>query len=174
MSDFRHQNAILHFVLRAHCATAFAVLLNTQLPQRSRASEVGDESVVVLFATCRSSTNVFATLMKRLKDAYVVASLASWIWDLGHARLSIQSDGEPAILALVAAVRTEVIAHGCAEQIVCQSSPSGSHEFNGAAERTLQQARGMERVYLKHEREKTGSLFFPSLPWWAWALRHAA
>ena len=25
MSDFRHQNAILHFVLRAHCATACAV-----------------------------------------------------------------------------------------------------------------------------------------------------
>ena len=38
VSDFRHQNAILHFVLRAHCATAFAVFLSTQLPQRLRAS----------------------------------------------------------------------------------------------------------------------------------------
>ena len=38
-------------------------------------TEVGDDPVVALFATCRSSTNVFATLCteKVPKDAYVVS-----------------------------------------------------------------------------------------------------
>ena len=107
------------------------------------------------------------------KDTYVVAAFASWIWELGHVRLIIQSDGEPAILALVAAVRDKVIADGKAEQITCQTSPKGSHESNGTAERTVQQVRGMARVYLEHVREKTGSEFPPKSPWWAWALRHA-
>ena len=137
---------------------------------------VGDESVVALFATCRSSTHVFATLctVKGPNDAYVVAAFASWIWELGHARLFIQSDGESAILALVLAVRDKVIADGKAEQIVCQISPRGSHESNGAAERTVQQVRRMARVFVEHVREKTESVFPPSSPWWAWTLRHAA
>ena len=57
--------------------------------------------------------------MKGPKDMYAVAAFASWIWEWGHARLIIQSDGEPAILALVAAVRHKVIADGEAEQITC-------------------------------------------------------
>ena len=139
-------------------------------------TDVGEEPVIALFASCRSSTNLFATLctQKGPKDTYVVAAFASWIWELGHVRLIIQSDGEPAILALVAAVRDKVIADGKAEQITCQTSPKGSHESNGAAERTVQQVRGMARVYLEHVREKTGSEFPPKSPWWAWALRHAA
>ena len=77
-------------------------------------------------------------------------------------------------LALVSAVRDKVIADGKAEQITCQVSPKGSHESNGAAERAVQQVRGMARVYLEHVRENTGSAFPPKSLWWAWALRHAA
>ena len=137
---------------------------------------MGEELAVALFASCRSSTNLFATLctMKGAKDTYVVAAFASWIWELGHARLIIQSDGEPAILALVSAVRDKVIVDGKAEQITCQVSLKGSHESNGAAERTVQQVRGVARVYLEHVRKKTGSEFPPKSPWWAWALRRAA
>ena len=78
--------------------------------------------VVALFASCRSWTNLFATLCttKGPKDTYMVAAFASSTWELGHARLIIQSDGEPAILALVSAVRDKVIADGKAEQITCQ------------------------------------------------------
>ena len=98
--------------------------------------------MVALFASCRSSTNFFATLCttKGPKETKVVAAFASLIWELGHARFIIQSDGEPAILSLVAAVRDMVIADGKAEQIIRQVSPKGSHESNGAAERTVQGA----------------------------------
>ena len=46
--------------------------------------EVGDEPVVALFATCRSSTNVFATLctVKGPKDAHVVSG-SFCVVDLG-------------------------------------------------------------------------------------------
>ena len=50
---------------------------------------------------------------------YVVAAFASWIWELDHARLIIQSDGELAILALVSSIRDMVIADGKVEQITC-------------------------------------------------------
>ena len=69
---------------------------------------------------------------------------------------------------------SETIAERKAEQITCQVSSKGSHKSNGAAERTVQQARGMARVYLEYVREKTGYEFLPRSPWWAWALRHAA
>ena len=47
------------------------------------------------------------------KDA--VAACACLIWELGHARLIIQSDPEPAILAMVSAVRDMVVADGKAD-----------------------------------------------------------
>ena len=105
--------------------------------------------------------------------AYVVAAFASWIWELGHARLVVQGDGELAILALVAAFRDKVIADGRAEQIVCPISPRGSHESNGAADRTVQQVRGMARVYLEHERENLDLCFLRTHPCRR-ALRHGA
>ena len=138
-------------------------------------TDAGEEPVVALFASCRSSTNPFATLCttKGPKDTYVVAAFASWMWKLGHARFIIQSDGEPALHALVEGVRDKVTADGKTEEITDQVSPKGSYESNGAAERTEQQVRGMARVYLEHVREKTGSEFLPN-SWWAWSLRHAA
>ena len=95
--------------------------------------------------------------MKGPSGAYVVAAFASWIWELGHTRVIIQSDGQPAILALVAVVRDKVIADGRTKQVVCQIPPKGSHESDGAAERTVQQVRGMARVCLEHVRDLTGS-----------------
>ena len=123
-----------------------------------------------MFVSCRSPLNLFATLctQKGPKDTYAVVAFASWIWEIGHIRLIIQSDGEPDILALVAAVRDKIITDGRTEQITCRVSPKGSHESNGAEERTVQQVRDMARVYLEHVREKTGSEFPQKSPWWAW------
>ena len=132
-------------------------------------TDAGEVPVVAWFASYRSLTTFSPLCAQRTESA-----IACWIWEQCHARLIIQSDGEPAILALVAAVRHKVIADGEAEQITCLVSPKGSHESNGAAERTAQQVRGMARIHLKHVREKTGSKFPRKSPWWAWALRHAA
>ena len=120
-------------------------------------TDVGEEPVVALFASCRSSTKLFATLctMKGPKDTYVVAAFASWIWELGRATKS------PPFLPWFQPSKDKVMADGEAEQITCQVSPKGSHESNGAAERIVQQVRGMARVYLEHVREKTGCEFPP-------------
>eukprot|EP00975_Prorocentrum_lima_P060456 12680183-Prorocentrum_lima.AAC.1 len=52
------------------------------------------------FASCRSTTNIFATacLTKGANDVYAVAAFASWLMELGHARMVLQTDGELAIL----------------------------------------------------------------------------
>ena len=139
-------------------------------------TEQGEALVVALFGVCRASTNLFATLclQKGPTDAYGVAAMAAWIWELGHPRMVLQCDGEPAIMAFLNAVRDRVVQQGKAEQITVQVSPVGSHQSNGAAEKAVQQLRGMARVYLEHIKDKTGVLFGATSNWWAWALRHAA
>ena len=82
--------------------------------------------------------------------------------------------GNPPFLLSFLLSETEVIADGRADQTVCQISPRSSHESSGAAERTVQQVRGMVRVFWEHECDKTGSVFPSSSPWWVWALRQAA
>ena len=69
--------------------------------------------------------------MKGPKDTYALAAFASWIWELGHARLIIQSD----IFALVAMVGDKVIADGKAEQITCQVSKKRVHTHRATGER---------------------------------------
>ena len=124
-------------------------------------TDVGEEPVVAWFASCRSSTNLFATLCttKGPKDTYVVAAFASWIWELGHARLIIQSDGEPAILALVSSFRDKVIADG----------KSGTDHVSGFTE-GFTRVQWSGRTYCatgevwRDVREKTGSEFPPKSP----------
>ena len=69
---------------------------------------------------------------------------------------------------------TNVIADGRGRTDCVLDFATGLAQANGAAERTVQQVRRMARVFLAHVREKTGSVFPSSSPWWAWALRHAA
>ena len=88
-------------------------------------ADSGEVPVFAWFASCRSLTTFSPLCAQRTESA-----IACWIWEQGHARLIIESDGEPAILALVAAVRHKVIADGEAEQITCLVSPKGSHESN--------------------------------------------
>ena len=128
-------------------------------------TDVGEELVLALFASCRPSTNLFATLCttKGPKDTYVVAAFASWIWELGHARSIIQSDGIPPFFTRQSQGHSSGTDHA-----------SGFTEGFTRVERSGRQVRGMARVYLEHVREKTGSGFPPKSPWWAWALRHAA
>ena len=141
-------------------------------------TEEPEGPAVALFASCRATGSLFATLctQKGPKDTYTVSALASWIWELGHPRVALQGDGEPALKGVLVAVRDRVVQQGRADQVSLQGSPVGSSGSNGAAERAVQQVRGMARVLLEAIREKTGMKepFAADSPWWSWALRHAA
>ena len=104
---------------------------------------------------------------------WLLLSFASWIWELGHARLIIQSDGEPAILALVAAVRDKVIADGKAGSNHVSGFTEGFARVQRSGRTYCATGERYGGVYLEHVREKTGSEFPPKSPWWAWALRRA-
>ena len=92
-----------------------------------------------LYAVDRASTATFATAVttKGPQCAYAVAAFASWIRELGHARVIVQTDGEPALVAFANAARDRIIADGIVDQLSTQVSPVGSHQSNGGAERSV-------------------------------------
>ena len=136
-----------------------------------------DETSTLGVAACdRASTSLFGSgaTQKGPSCLYAVRALAAWIRELGHPRVCLQSDGEPAILSYAAAVRDRVVADGLAQQVSVQASPRGDHQANGGAERTVQTLRGIARVLLSQIKTKTGEHIGPSSQWWPWAVRHAA
>ena len=56
-----------------------------------------------------STGAVFATQCTQKGNCpYTLAALSSWIGVLGHARIILQSDGEPAIMAVAQKVRSKI------------------------------------------------------------------
>lgn len=68
------------------------------------------------------------------EDACGVASVTSFIQELGHTRLALRTDGEPAIIAFAEAVRNRLSRHGELEHVSLQAAPLHSHQSVGAAE----------------------------------------
>ena len=144
------------------------------------ADEEEKNSQTCLVAVCRSTGYLFSTVVteKGPGCSYAVAAMCSWLHELGHSRFILQSDGEPALVALRDAVRAKYLtssAQGVVEHISCRVSPVGSHGSNGGAERAVQMVRGLARVYIDSVRAKTGATTLDAKsPWWTWAVRHAA
>ena len=70
-------------------------------------------------------------------NSFAVKRLAGDDQSLGHSELALKSDGEPAIVALEEAVRSE--RH---ERIVLETSPVKESQSNGAIENAVQQVHG--------------------------------
>ena len=129
---------------------------------------MGEEPVIALFASCRSSTNLFATLctQKGPKDTYVVAAFASWIWELGHVRLIIQSDGEPAIAAA-----REALARCQGGRVTPEPPPPGGHQPSGLADVTGRHVRNRTRVLKLQLQSRTEREVMEDEPVMPWPLR---
>ena len=48
-----------------------------------------------------------AVLVKDKEDPYIVASVFSWLSELGHSKIIIQSDGEPVLEVVMRMVQSE-------------------------------------------------------------------
>ena len=110
-------------------------------------------------------------------SAYTVASAASWLRELGRLKLTLQTDGEPALVKFAESLSSRLASEEDdpgVTRAACQVSPKGSHQSNGAAERALQTLRGLARVYLRVIAERRGKPIELDDAWWSWALRHAA
>ena len=118
----------------------------------------------------RASGSIFATQKYREGSGcvYTVASICSWLRELGYSRMELRSDGEPAILDMINAVKTRMEKNCDYDKVLCQASPRESHHSNGAVERAISTLRGVARVFIQYLSKKTGSIIRPDGSWWAW------
>ena len=107
-------------------------------------------------------------------DEYSVKAVMSFLEELGYLKIEIQTDGEPAILALAKNIRQAAGASGDMDSISLRRSPVHSHASNGAAEVAVKIVKGLLRTIIVATAKaydvpiKLKSAILP------WALRHAA
>eukprot|EP00971_Amphidinium_carterae_P319056 6341926-Amphidinium_carterae.1 len=75
-------------------------------------------------------------------DKHVTDAVVEFLQLLGHRRLVLKSDGEPAILAL----KNQVRAAAKDVEIIPQESPPGDHKAAGMAENTVKKVKGLART----------------------------
>ena len=135
-------------------------------------------SQVGLVGACRATQALYGTIVptRVVRDsAYTIYSVVAWIQELGHTKMVLQTDGEPALHSLIGAVAAELFTIDGPSQVSVRQSPAGSHQSNGTAERTVQTLRKMARIYIRHlELNVPGLIVGVDSPWWGWAVRHAS
>ena len=114
-------------------------------------------------------------LIKSKEDPYIVSSILSWLSELGHSKVIIQSDGEPASEVVMRMVQSKgaMMEHPPCE-IIQQQSQRYSHQSNGGAERMVQTIRDQIKAY-KIQIEKNSRITIKAdSPLLTWLPRHAA
>lgn len=118
--------------------------------------------------------------------SYTISASKTFLLELGHARVILQTDGEPAILSWAEeAVRRAIIGEGRAEMVSVQAAPRDSHASNGAAERSVALVRNQAKAFLLSldvHTEHAATMGWQAgkftinneSAWWNWASRHAA
>ena len=81
------------------------------------------------------------TVPRKGIDAYAIVMLRKMTERLGHKRIVMRSDNEPAILALKEAVRRETDV-----DVILEEVPVGDHQANGIVENAVKQVRWQFRV----------------------------
>ena len=116
-----------------------------------------------------------AVLIKGKEDPYIVSSILSWLSELGHSKVIIQSDGEPASEVVVRMVQSKgAMMENTPCEIIQQQSPQRySHQSNGGAERMVQTIRNQVKAY-KIKIEKNSRITIEdNSPLFTWFPRHA-
>ena len=113
---------------------------------------------------------IFARVVPRKGvHPYAVKCLASDIARLGHQRLVLKSDDEPAIVALKEAARSER-----PERVVMEESPVHDSAWNGAVENTIQQVQGQFRTMKDSLESRIDARIPEDSPIVPWLVMHAA
>ena len=116
-----------------------------------------------------------AVLIKGKEDPYIVSSILSWLSELGHSKVIIQSDGEPASEMVMRMVQSKgaMMEHPPCE-IIQQQSQRYSHQSNGGAERMVQTIRNQIKAYKIQIEKNSGITIKADSPLLTWLPRHAA
>ena len=107
--------------------------------------------------------------------SYLTTELCRFVMYTQHRAVILRADSEPSTLALLESVRKTLTSFG----VTCavDTTPVGSHQSNGAAEKTVHLIRQLANCFMQ-QLEKNGGAdrpVFKSLhPMTAWSLVHAA
>eukprot|EP00971_Amphidinium_carterae_P055647 1097198-Amphidinium_carterae.1 len=100
--------------------------------------EPGSHRMLIIAAKDSRTGLVAATALKaKGQNDHAVKWLCGLLRRLGYKRVFLQSDGEPAIVALKHAATVQMDG----VEVVCQESPPGDHQANGAAEVTVREVK---------------------------------
>ena len=125
-------------------------------------------TVLVAIDTVYKQTVAMPLERKGNIDPFASRSLAAIAGHVGHPRVIIQGDSEPALMA--------VIHNACAllSATTPRTSPVNSKGSNGAAERAVQAVEGMARTLRLDLLDRTKVAVGSNLPITSWMVRHAA
>ena len=115
-----------------------------------------------------------AVLIKGKEDPYIVSSILSWLSELGHSKVIIQSDGEPASEVVMRMVQSRGATTEQPCEIIQQQSQRYSHQSNGGAERKVQTTRNQIKAYKIQIEKNSGITIKADSPLLTWLPRHAA
>ena len=94
------------------------------------------------------------------------------LW-LGHTKVVLKSDNEPAILKLLIESLRELRVNGL-EKVMSENSPEYDPQANGSAEVGVQIVKGMMKTHRSSLEEELGHRVPARHPLMAWLVRHAA
>ena len=107
--------------------------------------------------------------------SYLTTELCRFVMYTQHKSVILRTDSEPATLALLDSVRKTWASFG----ITCavETAPVGSHQSNGAAEKTFHLVRQLANCFMQQLGKNGGAdrpVFKPLHPMTAWSLVHAS
>ena len=133
-----------------------------------------DEAVKCLLVRCTSTKSIVAFVVpkKGVDDLYGVGRVVDFVRWLGHSRVIMRADNEPALLAVMReAVRTLKVEVISASD---ESSAAYDSRSNGAAEVGVRIIRGLYRTMRDCLECRIGKSIEVDRPIMAWLLEHAA
>ena len=107
---------------------------------------------------------------------YAVAFLSTYMDEIGYPRIQLQTDGEPAIVALARALIKDKSkdVKDIQTQISLRQSPPGSHASNGIAEAAVKNIEGLVRTMSSDIGDKYNTRVEANSAILGWIIRHAA
>ena len=135
-----------------------------------------------LIVRCHESKAVFAHAVPvkgRDEDNYVASLITTDVAFMGHVKLIIKSDNEPALLALAHAALLEIKCQAQKGEIPTthvstEHSPEYESQSNGGTECGIRQVRGLFRTIKRCTERRIGQMIPPTHPLSAWLVQHAA
>ena len=140
-------------------------------------TQQGQPHFDLMFGIDKSTGAIWASavLVRGKEDLYIVSSILSWLSELGHSTVIIQSDGDPGSEVVLRRVRSK-----CATmenppcEIVQRQSQQYSQQSKEDAEWRIQTIRNQIKAYKIQIEKNSGITIKDDSPLLTWLPRHAA